>query len=103
MITCTKCGEKNSDDTRFCAKCNNKLQSIRQTVSFENPSGAPLESFRHQNMPPDSWRSLKRMIEAWGYLALLAAVAAGCAFYDTWWPLYPTVALLGLVLWLRRV
>lgn len=44
-----------------------------------------------------------RMVEAWAYVAVLAAVAAGCAYTKTWWPMYPAVFLLGLLIWFRRV
>ena len=103
VITCNKCGAKNSDETRFCERCKNKLQSARQIVPTGESLEPPLESFRHRGVPEDSRRTLMRMIEAWGYVLLLAGVAAGCAVTETWWPLYPTVAVLGLLLWLRRV
>lgn len=104
VITCTKCGEKNSDDTRFCARCNRKLQSSRRAAPAEDsPVDDPLVSFEHQGMPADAWRDLKRLMEAWGYLLLLAGVAAGCWWYRTWWPLYPTVGLLALLIYFRRV
>ncbi|WP_316897042.1 zinc-ribbon domain-containing protein [Pseudodesulfovibrio indicus] len=103
VITCTKCGGKNSDDTRFCARCGNKLQSSRKAGPDAPPPEEPLEPFAHQGLSPDLLRTLKRMAEAWVYLLLLGAVAAGCAFYEVWWPLYPAVALLGLLIWLRRI
>lgn len=103
MITCTKCGGKNSDDTRFCAQCGHKLQSSRQAAPDGPPLDEPLAPFAHQGLSPDLMRTLKRMAEAWVYLLLLGAVGAGCAWYQVWWPLYPAVALLGLLIWLRRV
>lgn len=103
VITCNKCGAKNSDETRFCEKCGNKLQSSRRIVPNGEPSAPPLEAFRHQGVSDDARRTLMRMIEAWGYVGLLAAVAVGCAVYERWWPLYPAVALLGLIIWIRRV
>ena len=104
MITCTKCGEKNSDDTRFCTRCNHKLQSsLRGAPAEESPVDEPLGSFEHQGMPADAWRDLKRLAEAWAYLLLLAGVGAGCWWYRTWWPLYPTVGLLALLIYFRRV
>ena len=103
MITCNKCGEKNSDDTRFCDRCGNKLQSSRQIVPTGESSTPPLDAFRHQGVSEGSRRTLMRMIEAWVYVALLAGVATGCALFEKWWPLYPAVAVLGLLLWFRRV
>ena len=43
------------------------------------------------------------MIEAWCYLGVLVAVAVVCAFHEVWWPLYPAVGLLSLLLYLRRI
>ncbi|WP_229597031.1 hypothetical protein [Pseudodesulfovibrio sediminis] len=44
-----------------------------------------------------------RMVEAWAYVLVLLGVGAGCAYFTTWWPMYPTVGILGLLLWFRRV
>ena len=103
VITCTKCGAKNSDDTLLCAKCGNKLQSSRRAQATEAPEDGPLEPFRHHGLAPDLMRSLRRMLEAWLYVLLLGGVATGCYLYKIWWPLYPAVALIALLLWLRRV
>jgi len=54
-------------------------------------------------MPEERWHSLKRMLEAWCYLGLLVAVAVGCVAYETWWPLYPTIGVLGLLLFFRKI
>lgn len=103
MITCTKCGEQSPDDTRFCPRCNKKLQSAFQAATPETPTDTPLGAFKHKGVSADQWKSLKRMLEAWGYVLVLAAVATGCFLTRTWWPIYPTVAVLGLLAWLRRV
>lgn len=103
MIICTKCGAKSSDETLVCGHCGNKLQSSRRVSMNPTPANAPLERFHHQGLSPDILRSLKRMLEAWGYVLLLGGVAAGCISYRVWWPLYPTVAVIVLLLWLRRV
>lgn len=103
VITCTKCGTKNADDTLACARCGNKLQSSRRAAPGRDTSDPPLEPFRHRGVPNDLMRSLKRMLEAWAYVLVLGSVAAACIVYRLWWPLYPTVALIALLLWLRRV
>lgn len=103
VIICTKCGAKNSDDTLACARCGNKLQSPRRACADPAPADAPLEPFRGQRLSPDLLRSLRRMLEAWVYVLVLGGVAAACLSYRVWWPLYPTVAGMALLLWLRRV
>lgn len=103
VITCTKCGTRNEDEARFCSKCNKKLQSSRQPYVPEEPSPAPLSRFTPQGLPPDQWRSFRRLLEAWVYLAVLIAVAGGCLYYETWWPLYPAVGVLVLLLRFRRI
>ena len=104
MITCTKCGEKNSDDTRFCTRCNRKLQSsFRSGNAEDSPVDEPLEAFRHLGMRGTAWHELKRMFEAWAYVILLAGVVGGCYWFRTWWPIYPTVAVLALLIFFRRV
>ncbi|WP_272700460.1 zinc ribbon domain-containing protein [Desulfovibrio sp. Fe33] len=102
MITCTKCGGKNSDDALACARCGNKLQSSRRSSSRPDHSAAPLEPFRHQGLPRDLMRTVKRMLEAWAYVLVLGTVAGFSIAYKVWWPLYPTVAIIALLLWFRR-
>ncbi|MBG0791753.1 MAG: zinc ribbon domain-containing protein [Desulfovibrionaceae bacterium] len=104
MITCTKCGEKNSDDTRFCTRCGWKLQSSqRGHPAGEIPADRPLTPFRHQGMPADVQRDLKRLIEASAYAVILAGVAVACWWQHLWWPLYPTVGALALLVFFRRL
>jgi len=102
MITCTKCGEQNADDTRFCIRCNKKLQSAFQAPP-ESAVNASLGSFEHRGVSADQWKTLQRMLEAWAYVLALAAVAVACFMTRTWWPIYPAVAVLGLLAWFRRV
>jgi len=102
VIICNKCGVKNSDETLYCTKCNNKLQSSRQVIVPDRPVEAPLEKLTASGMNSDAWRSFKRLIEAWLYVLLLAGVVTLCAMERIWWPLYPAVAVLGLIVWLRR-
>lgn len=54
-------------------------------------------------MPDDSKLDLGRMLEAWGCIFLLAGIAVACAWFDTWWPIYPTVALIALFARLRKI
>jgi hypothetical protein len=104
VITCTKCGGKSPDDTLACPKCGNKLQSSRRAAPDNGAvANAPLEPFRHHGVPGDLLRSLKRMLEAWAYVLILAGVAAACIVHRIWWPLYPAVALIALLLWVRKV
>jgi hypothetical protein len=104
VITCTKCGAKSPDDTLACPRCGNKLQSSRRAApSQADPTDMPLEPFRHDGVSGDLMRSLKRMLEAWAYVLILAGVATACIVYKIWWPLYPAVALIALLLWVRKV
>lgn len=104
VITCTRCGEKNNDDERFCTKCGRKLQSSAVfRAREETPAAEPLGFFEHQGVPEDAWQYLKGLMEAWAYLLLLVGVAAGCWWFRTWWPLYPTVGLLALLFLFRRI
>jgi len=103
VIICTGCGRKNDDEARFCKKCGKKLQSSFQSTGPVSSGPAPLERFENKRLPADAWASLKRMAEAWVYVLILAAVGAGCMIQETWWPLYPTVGLIGLIAWFRRI
>lgn len=66
-------------------------------------SSRPLGPFEHEGVPEDVWHAIKRMFEAWGYVFVLAAVLVVCVIYRIWWPLYPAVGILGLLLYLRRI
>jgi len=103
MILCTGCGKKNDDEARSCSVCGKKLQSSRQVSVSGCDLPGPLRRFNHVGMPEERWHSLKRMLEAWCYLGLLVAVAVGCVAYETWWPLYPTIGVLGLLLFFRKI
>lgn len=95
--------EKNDDENRFCEQCGKKLQSSRRTTVLPDQSNSPLEPFTHLGMSEGSRFALGRMLEAWGYVLLLAGVAGACAWFDTWWPLYPAVALIALIARLRKI
>jgi len=84
-------------------KCGKKLQSSRQPIGPSVDLPGPLNRFAHKGMSEDRWRSFKRMIEAWVYLGVLVGVAAVCSLYEIWWPLYPAVGLLTLLLVLRKI
>ncbi|WP_285906293.1 zinc-ribbon domain-containing protein [Pseudodesulfovibrio pelocollis] len=103
MITCTGCGKRNADEARFCEECGRKLQSSRRANPADDSSGRPLSPFRHQGIDPLARASLWRMVEAWAYVLVLGGVAAVCLVREMWWPMYPAVALLGLIAWLRRI
>ncbi|QGY41939.1 zinc-ribbon domain-containing protein [Pseudodesulfovibrio cashew] len=102
-MICTGCGQQNQDGERFCQKCGKKLQSSRRMAASDDNSSAPLPRFTHHGLPEDRWLTFRRLVEAWGYLGVLAVVAAVCFFQKTWWPLYPAVVVLGLLLWFRRI
>lgn len=102
MITCTRCGHANDDRELVCVSCGKKIQSCHYVPPVEEERNQ-LERLNTRQLPPDVWRNLKRMAEAWAYLTLLGAVAAGCWHYRVWWPLYPAVAVIGLIMWVRRV
>ncbi|CCH48628.1 zinc-ribbon domain-containing protein [Pseudodesulfovibrio piezophilus] len=103
MIICTGCGRKNDDETRYCEQCGKKLQSSYQSPTFEPRTDSRLTRFTHQGMPPDKWESFRKLIEAWCYLLLLLLVGIGSLTYEVWWPLYPTVVGIGLLLYFRRI
>jgi hypothetical protein len=103
VIICTRCGKKNDDENRFCEQCGKKLQSSRRTTVLPDQSTSPLERFTHPGVSDDSRSALNRMLEAWGYVLLLGGVAGACAWFDTWWPLYPAVALIALIARLRKI
>ncbi|WP_419784987.1 zinc-ribbon domain-containing protein [Pseudodesulfovibrio sp.] len=103
MITCTRCGGKNADDNRFCEQCGNKLQSLSRAgspVELSDRPSDPLTRIQNNGKPSPA---LARMFEAWIYILLLTVAAAICAWKDVWWPLYPTVAVIGIVAWLRKI
>jgi hypothetical protein len=103
MIICTGCGKNNDDAARQCESCGRKLQSSRRACPVDDPSGRRLERFSHAGIDPRTRASLLRMAEAWCYVAALGLAAAGCALFDTWWPMYPAIGLVALTAWLRRV
>ncbi len=52
----------------------------------------------------DAARSeLWRMVEAWGYVAVVLAALGACLYTGRLWPLYPAVAVVALLLWLRKI
>lgn len=54
-------------------------------------------------MPQERWHSLRRLMEAWAYLLVLLGVGGYCFYKEIWWPLYPAITVIGVLLWLRRI
>ena len=103
MILCTGCGTRNDDESRYCEKCGKKLQSDRCVVASSGPTNSKLTRFKHNGVAPDLKNDLKRMLEAWCYVLLLGGVGTGCYFYKAWWPMYPAIAVIALIIWLRKL
>ncbi|QJB55163.1 zinc-ribbon domain-containing protein [Pseudodesulfovibrio sp. zrk46] len=103
MIVCTGCGRKNDDESRFCAKCGKKLQSSRQAMAPSAPEQTRLTRFAHKGLPKDRMMSLRRLLEAFACLCLFVAVGAYCLYFEDWLPMYPTLGLIGLLLWFRKL
>jgi len=72
-------------------------------MPLTDSSSSRLERFEHEGVSPEARLSLKRMFEAWGYVAVLGGIAVACLLYEIWWPMYPAVGLLGILIWLRRI
>lgn len=108
-MRCSKCGTQSPDATRFCPVCGNKLQSDRSP----GPGGDDGTAAGGQTEPPrrlldfQGWVSPRRglgpFIEASVYAAALLAAVVVCVVYGHFWPLYPVIAVLALVAWLRRL
>ncbi|WP_243547278.1 zinc ribbon domain-containing protein [Pseudodesulfovibrio tunisiensis] len=103
MITCTGCGRKNPDDARCCEGCGRKLQSGRFGAPQESGGTRPLERFSSGSMSDAARSELWRMVEAWGYVAVVLAALGACLYTGRLWPLYPAVAVVALLLWLRKI
>ena len=106
-MRCNKCGTESPDATRFCPVCWHKLQSDR--LAGENESGDGPEGHAEGSRLLDfqGWarpgRGLGPYVEASILALLLAGAAVVCQLAGVLWPLYPAVALCGLILWLRRL
>lgn len=101
MIVCTKCGESNPEDGRFCRACGRKLQSERRLLP-----GASLESRLAEVGQGVSLRGrglVFKCLEILGLLAGIAAALAWGAYSGVWWPLYTAVILAALLLRFRGI
>ena len=50
-MVCTKCGQQQPDDTKFCSNCGADLQAVKQE---SNPTPAPVAENQNQNPDPIS-------------------------------------------------
>ncbi len=109
-MQCVKCGAENPDTERFCGVCGHKLQSGRQPGAEGagqggGEGGAAGQSRRLLDF--QGWAGSERgfgpYIEASAYAVVLVAGVAWCLAAGVLWPLYPLIAVLALVAWLRRL
>lgn len=106
-MRCNKCGEENPDAARFCTVCGHKLQSDHhpgaespESSAPETPSTRPLLDFQGWTRPG---RGLGPYLEACIYAVILIGAVVWCLADQITWPLYPILAILALVAWLRRL
>lgn len=104
MIICTRCGQENDDEQRFCARCDRKLQSSFTIPDAEGEADGDVAITRLKlTMLGLNREALLRCLEAWAYALALLAVALWCGRNEAYGPLYVLLPVLGLVLWLRKV
>ncbi len=104
MIICTRCGQENDDEQRFCARCDRKLQSSFTIPDAEGEAEGGVAITRLKlTMLGLSREVLLRCLEAWAYALALLAVALWCGRNGIYWPLYILLPVLALVLRLRKV
>jgi len=109
-MRCSKCGTESPDTERFCPVCGHKLQSERpnapETPTTENAGPRPADEPRRL-LDFQGWttprRGLGRYLEACLYAVILVAGVTYCLLSGRTWPLYPLIAGLALVAWLRRL
>lgn len=109
-MLCNKCGGEIPDDERFCPLCGHKLQSGRvrgQAAPDDDGASPPTPEDAPRLLDFQGWarqeRGGGRYVEACIYAALLVAGVVWCLTAGVLWPLYPLLAVLGLVAWLRRL
>lgn len=104
MIICTRCGQENGDEQRFCARCDRKLQSSYTIPDAEGEGEGGVAITRLKlKMLGLNRGVLLRCLEAWAYALTLLVVALWCGRNGTYWPLYLLLPALGLALWLRKL
>ena len=108
-MRCNKCGTQSPDDVRFCPVCGHKLQSdhVGESASpkTDDLPERPAEIRRLLDFQgwAKSGRGGGRYIEACCYAVILVGGTVWCLKIDLTWPLYPLIAGLGLIAWLRRL
>lgn len=103
MIICTRCGQDNDDEQRFCTRCNRKLQSSHIIPDADGDETAAVVTRLRLKMMGVNKVLLLRCLEAWAYALVLLITALWCGRNGIWWPLYVLLPALGLLMWLRRV
>jgi hypothetical protein len=87
--------------------CGHKLQSDRLAGENESGDGPDGRAEGSRLLDFQGWsrpgRGLGPYVEASVLALLLAGAAVVCQLTGVLWPLYPAVALCGLILWLRRL
>lgn len=102
MIVCTKCGQRNPDEVRYCRRCANKLQSERFAP------GVGLSDIGELPPPdPEMLRLHRELVhkgtEAWIWAIFVAGSAVGGAAWDLWWLPAAVVPLAALTAWQRKL
>ncbi len=102
MIVCTRCGTPNQDKARRCERCGHKLQSSARPVAEPVKVWEQLEPLR-SNVTPEKRAELLRMVEACLYSAALLIAAVVSAVLGTWTPLYAAIAVVAILVLVRRL
>ena len=101
MITCTRCGNKNNDNSQNCEKCGHKLQS-----GFARFNGSPLSSSKDHdqfNITFEHADIFAKHGEAWVYALFLLAAVVFFTYQQVYWPLYILTPMVAILAWLRKL
>ncbi|WP_161598357.1 zinc-ribbon domain-containing protein [Pseudodesulfovibrio senegalensis] len=102
MIVCTRCGNPNDDKARRCKRCGHKLQSSIRPAPGPSAQWEKLEPMR-SHITPERRAELMRMFEACAYSLAVVAAVAFSAVSGLWWPLYAVMAVVAVLVVVRRL
>ncbi|WP_320170735.1 zinc-ribbon domain-containing protein [Maridesulfovibrio sp.] len=101
MITCNKCGQKNSDNSHVCQACGHKLQSNRNMLNGASGSGNGKSDMFHISLEKNTMFS--KHAEAWVYAIFLMGAVIFFTYHRVYWPLYALTPSVALLAWFRKI